>query len=333
MMDNGSKKSMEPVIGLRLARTESVPLQSFQPEDSCEMISTLQRQDVAYTCQDYLHLSKGKHLDDENDDCDHDVIDESCRERMIEWCYRLCDCNVFPCDREMVGIAASYLDRFMVTKQNQCSRSTFRLAAVTSFYLATKILSCMQMGIDCLVDLGRGSFDCNDILQMELQLLDKLEWRMHPPTVQSYIRQFWTLISKQIFDCCHMESTYYRAMFFAELSVYEYDFVTKDRFTIALACMLNALETQEYNSRLADDAAIEMESIQEFVKLCTSVDQQVIDQMQAQLWFLYSCSAQTSEETEIKPMLYLKKHSCKTRCNEATLTSRHSPVSVQHVDA
>jgi Cyclin, N-terminal domain len=307
----------KPLISIRINRPQSTPLPTYSLDESCEAISILRRQDLVYKCQDYFALYSERDSD----------IDPRCREKMCEWCYRVCDCGIFPCDREMVAVAFSFIDRFMLRKS--CNRATFKLAAVTSFYLATKILSHMQMRIECLVELGRGSFDGNDIQNMEHQLLEKLEWRLNPPTTQAFVRQLWT-IAPATLDPVQRESIYHRAIFFAELSVYDYGFVTKDRHMVAVACVLNAMETEQ-DSMTCD--LRENETLRELSsKFVLEVDRQVLERAQAQLWYLYSCSAQLQEEENVLPLAYFQKHTLNVRSRLAVTCHRHSPVSVRFKD-
>jgi Cyclin, N-terminal domain len=339
---NNKQKSF---FGIRLSRKATIPLSIITSyNETCELITVLQRQDLSYQCQDYLNSSGTTDTDSRTDATtavlEHD-IDIDCREKMIEWCYRVCDCGIFPCDREMVAIATSYLDRYMMklhqsSSSSGCDRPTFKLAAVTSFYLATKIMSCMQIRIESLVDLGRGSFNGDDILQMEHQMLHLLEWRMNPPTTQCFIRQMWTLLPMSIRK---VDSIYYRSIYFAELAVYEYEFVSNDRCVIAVACILNAIISQQFDIKLLETTN-EMNVLYDFVTFSKNILERkaVLRSIQCRLWYLYSCSAQVSEDIEqldisvVLPKYSPPPHRSRNGCDDTTLSlsSRHSPVSVQH---
>lgn len=304
-----------PLISIRIKRSES-SAHPLHNDEFSEAISILRQQDVPYRCQDYFSLlAQTGEID----------VDPACREKMCEWCYRVCDCGIFPCDREMVAVAISYLDRYMLRRQS-CDRSTFKLAAVTSFYVATKIMSCMQIRIESLVELGRGSFDGRDIQEMECQLLEILDWRLNPPTCQEFIRQLFSLLPS-ILDQRKRESMYDRACFFAELSVYDYGFVSKERYMVAVACLLNALETlqdsfscdQQQSIAIKENASV----------LAIGLDRQVLERAQAQLWYLYSCSAQLQEEAEIVPLDYFQKHTRNIHTRISASCHRQSPVSVR----
>ena len=70
---------------------------------------------------------------DEDESEESTEVDAVCREKMCEWSYRVCD--HFHVPRDMVAISFSYLDRFL--DRCQCDRTTFKLAAMTTLYMAT----------------------------------------------------------------------------------------------------------------------------------------------------------------------------------------------------
>jgi hypothetical protein len=56
-------------------------------------------------------------------------VDESCREKMCEWSYRICD--HFNTSREIVAIAFNYLDRF--NDVTRCDRTAFKIGQYDVF--------------------------------------------------------------------------------------------------------------------------------------------------------------------------------------------------------
>jgi hypothetical protein len=177
------------------------------------------------------------------------VVDESCRSKICEWCYRIVD--FFNINREAVYYAMSYLDRFLLMQhqvQNYIDRRTYKLAATTCLLLSLKIHHPKKVELNKVVkDLSRGQFDHEDVARMELTLLPSLSWRLHPSTAASYVKILMELnpfssSSSGIreFDA---DGTRTLAMFFVELSVYDYHFVTQRQSTVALAAIMNAMET------------------------------------------------------------------------------------------
>ena len=75
-----------------------------------------------YSCSDYIGRRAAKEIGPCHDPMhmpefpvDHGKVDTVCREKMCEWSYRVCD--HFQCDREIVAVSFSYLDRFDFTTQ------------------------------------------------------------------------------------------------------------------------------------------------------------------------------------------------------------------------
>jgi len=171
----------------------------------------------------------------------HRNVDEFCREQIAEWGYRVID--FFHVSREVVYIAISYLDRLMT----KCilDRATYKLAATTCLILAIKVHHSKRIFLtDIIKDLSRGEFDCDDIVRMEKQILEGLQWSLHPPTPQNYIARLLIMttdISKRIYGF-NLTSVCDYALFFSELSVLDYYFVTQRQSVVAVACIINAME-------------------------------------------------------------------------------------------
>lgn len=170
------------------------------------------------------------------------IVDSACRLKICEWCYRIVD--FFNLDRETVFYTMSYLERFML--RQHMDRRTYKLAATTALLLAIKVHHPKKVSLNKSVkDLSRGSFDQKDIMKMELIMLPSLSWRLYPPTPANYIFKLMQLnpfcsSGIQEFDT---ESIQTLAIFFVELSVHDYFFSTQRQSTVALAAILNAMET------------------------------------------------------------------------------------------
>jgi hypothetical protein len=132
--------------------------------------------------------------DDENYNTETGIepVDSSWRGLMTEWEYKIID--HFGLSREIVAISFSYLDRF--TAKCKCDRKAYKLAAMTSIFIATKIYNSRQLAIGTLATLSRGEFEISHIAQMELIILKTLEWKVNPPTVQSFIHIWDGLLPK-----------------------------------------------------------------------------------------------------------------------------------------
>eukprot|EP00542_Grammatophora_oceanica_P021335 CAMPEP_0194038392 /NCGR_PEP_ID=MMETSP0009_2-20130614/10632_1 /TAXON_ID=210454 /ORGANISM="Grammatophora oceanica, Strain CCMP 410" /LENGTH=271 /DNA_ID=CAMNT_0038680875 /DNA_START=9 /DNA_END=824 /DNA_ORIENTATION=+ len=120
------------------------------------------------------------------------LVDEDCRQQMIEWFCKIVDYCQF--ERETVEIAVNYLDRYLsnkrVSSEESITRDRFHLVAMTSLYLAAKIHEPIAMEAPIVASLSGGQVTVEQLLDCEQELLGGLNWRMHPPTSMSFARHF-----------------------------------------------------------------------------------------------------------------------------------------------
>lgn len=80
--------------------------------------------------------------------------DEESRIKMSAWCYQVVDFCKFR--RETVGIAMSYLDRYLTSLDDRSAvtdRKFYQLVTMTSLYIAIKIHEPLEMETSLLADL------------------------------------------------------------------------------------------------------------------------------------------------------------------------------------
>jgi Cyclin, N-terminal domain len=299
---------------------------------------------ILYQDADDTEYSESRTGDDYDDLYDADIdrtesddvavpfdVDASCREKMCEWSYKICD--HFHTSREIVTIAFNYLDRF--NDITRCDRTAFKLASMTCLYIATKINHNKQISVATLSDLSRNEFTAQHIMQMERVILSTLDYKMNPPTIQVFLQQYQLVFPIQSIvklleyrndlqgndelsiATSMMNDIFDRATYYSELVVYDYSFITKQRHLIAISCVFNAIhdvilsggnmEDQSYHhSTGTTDSEYyfrqhQCEEIQS-VLLSTlqnnlgtmkdSPDMDHIYEIQERLLYLYSCSAE-----------------------------------------
>lgn len=301
----------------------------IDPDDAIDFLHVMISKEEVYKCRDYLGRGAKVQRDiffELGIECAplgiEDTIDATCREKMCEWSYRVCD--FFQTNREIVALSFSFLDRFI--DRCTCDRTVFKLASMTTLFMATKIFNAKQISINCLVELSRGEFDMSHLAEMERIILDALDWRVNPPTVQSFIG--YLLAFLPLYGARLARSVRQRAIFFAELCCYDYHFVTQDRCLIAVSCILNAL-LEEMDD---DGVDVSLDVRQDFLetlrsKLLLEFEGEEIETSQGRLLYLYTCSAQVKED-KILPLV-LQERLVKQNSQKNLLGgSKYSPVSV-----
>jgi transcription initiation factor TFIIIB Brf1 subunit/transcription initiation factor TFIIB len=211
---------------------------------------------------------------------------------MCEWSLRVSD--HFQVPRQTVAVSFNLLDRFV--EKCQCDRSAFKLAAMTTLYMASKICgSAHKITIQSLAELSRGEFDRSHIQEMETIILQTLGWRLNPPTAQCFIDNFYYYLPVK--QGLVSAAIYQRATFFVELALYDYAFVSKKRALLALAAMVNAMEG-------LNESAVSSQQQDSFAQvICMAFGlkftHEEIEAVRNRLWYVYSMSAQYKDDDAI----------------------------------
>jgi Cyclin, N-terminal domain/Cyclin, C-terminal domain len=214
-----------------------------------EVIATLEamrRQEVKiYRCKKDIYLSNSQLSNFLP--LDNVPVDESCRSRMIEWCYQVVDFCKF--SRETVAIAVNYLDRYtQCSSETRNDRSLFQLASMTCLYTAIKVHEPQAMEPEALSKLSRGVFSKQEVIDMESKILTALQWQMNPPTAHSFVQLFLEVMPESIIAHAERDAVVELSKFQTELAISDPLFLATNPSTIALAAFSNSLKFTSLSS-------------------------------------------------------------------------------------
>jgi len=205
--------------------------------DTCSLdtIAAMRRQeDTSYQTGDFLSLAA--------DACKFLDVDADCRTMMAEWCYQVVDFCKF--QRESVEIAMNFLDRYLLVDTFALNdRATYQLAAMTSLYMAVKIHEAEAMDPATVSTLSRGTYSANDIEDMELEILNALQWRVNPPTSASFAREMLSLLPDDSLTPTQRNTVEQITTLQLELAVADYDMIAVKPSTTAFCSITNAIES------------------------------------------------------------------------------------------
>ena len=152
-------------------------------------------------------------------------------------------------DREVVGIALNYFDRYLSKRSPDggFAREKYQLIAMSSLFLAIKLHSVCEDGTasrtKALSRLCFGHFEGEEILAMEQDILVALEWFVNPPTFHQIALAFSQVHPLRYVSAQNNSYVYEAARFQCELAVFLPDLLLKYRPSeIVFAAMLNAME-------------------------------------------------------------------------------------------
>lgn len=178
-------------------------------------------------------------------------INKHWREKICEWAYQVVD--HFDLNREVVSTAMSHLDRFLGVYHGTVDKNLFQLLAMTCLYLSIKLneykhllIPGSKSSMDTILQLSRGFFTLKEMEKMEYEVLQRLQWHVHPPTAQLFVKHFLFFLSVEEHELHDL------AQFMIELSVMDYFFVSYKPSEIAMAALLNSMERlgQKNTSRM-----------------------------------------------------------------------------------
>ena len=121
------------------------------------------------------------------------------RTKIFEWYYKIVD--HFEYDREVVALAIDFLDRYQILSKEHMNGEKYQLSAMTSLYIVIK-MNCQKssreagnqnskarltFSLQQYVSLSRDLFTSEDVEQMELEILDSLNWKVNPVIPTDYL--------------------------------------------------------------------------------------------------------------------------------------------------
>lgn len=218
----------------------------------------LQQENTIYRKADYIDDQQKKNA----------IVNTAkiCRKQIVSWCLDVSDvCNT---NREIVDVAMSYFDRFMMTPvsaavvlttpttktdtrgvmEKSAAEETVQIIAITCLYTAFKIHAPAALSPRMVVKLARkGAFCCcsgAQIVTMESCILEALQWRVNPPTANDFVRNLLRLIPQHFLgEASARQGAYEIATFQIEQAIGHYDLaVTVKTSTIAFCSLMNAME-------------------------------------------------------------------------------------------
>ncbi|KAK1741652.1 cyclin family protein [Skeletonema marinoi] len=203
----------------------------------------LEQEANAYKTANYL--TTPSQTNDKGNTFDTDTKMVVCRSKLFAWMYDLVDTHSL--DRELVAVAASYMDRYL-SKQTSINRGyIYQLVGMTSLYLAIKIYRDQGKcaGAASFAGLSRGLFTDHDIVKMENSMLNTLDWRMFPPTAVTFGTMLLAMIPRGACSPFSRHSMFERIRFLLELSIAVPFFLGKKPSNIAIGAFIEIMESEE----------------------------------------------------------------------------------------
>jgi hypothetical protein len=165
-------------------------------------------------------------------------FDPEARKKMCQWAIQVTDFCRFA--RESVEIAFNYMDRYCVAYPSVLhDRSAYQLTCMTCLYIAAKIHEPEAMDPALVSNLSRGTYSVEQIETCERDILQKLQWRMNPPTALSFVHKLLELMPEEVMTIEAKVKVYKVCEVQTQAALESYERIAASK--VAFCSILNAL--------------------------------------------------------------------------------------------
>ncbi|KAK1741966.1 cyclin family protein [Skeletonema marinoi] len=154
-----------------------------------------QEENPHYKCRDYLRNGSSS-------SSSRSRVSAEARAKVARWLADIVD--YFSLQRQTVAMAMSYVDIFLslrnVRAASEARRSVtkFQLLALVCLSIATKSLEVAHLDVETLVTASQGCYCADDIREMEIVVLNALQWRLCAPTSLPIAHRAIALLTKVV---------------------------------------------------------------------------------------------------------------------------------------
>lgn len=144
----------------------------------------------------------------------HPTVTNKMRSVLYDWLIEVCD--VYHLHRETYHLSIAYIDQYL-SRTSQFGKQKFQLLGITSLFVASKIEEIYPPRLCDFTYVTDNACSEQEILEMELDLMNILEWHLDPVTSIS-----WLLVYLQVqfeFEQISKKKNPLKKEFFSELNL------------------------------------------------------------------------------------------------------------------
>jgi len=164
-------------------------------QDNIDVMKACLQQETDYQSEDYLSFLSEVEDEESATTTKSSSIDEVCRQKMVEWCFKVVD--YFDLPRRNVFVAMSCVDRFLSTelgKEFLLDKKAYQLLCITCLHTTVKVHEPVEIALSSLITLCKGLYTEMQLKNMEQIVLSTIDWKMNPPVSRDYVTCFTMLL-------------------------------------------------------------------------------------------------------------------------------------------
>lgn len=303
---------------LTTTKADAASLYSLSIDEIDDRLTIMQHQEsTSYSPTDYLTLF------DYDDDFKHQH--RKSRSAMCTWSQQLTD--ITKLSRLAVSRSMDYLDRFIASGHERAQRALFdkreyQLASMTSLYIAIKLHEPLAIDSSLLAEISAGCYTAKEIVDMESDILQALEWRVNGPTAQEFVCHLLAMLNPEgyYYNLDTLGSFLDAATFQCELAATDYDLSMCNPSVVAVGSILKSL------AAIDDEYLLSSEARRAFmIKICDMVPSLDMDQVQfvrARLQQLFCLNLNVADLSPQDDCTTTDSNSCCGDSNSTAVSSR-----------
>ncbi|VDD95319.1 unnamed protein product [Enterobius vermicularis] len=178
------------------------------------------------------------------------------RAKIVDWLVEMHNC--LDMSEDSLYTAIKLTDLYLDRTADQIENQNMELVGICALFIAGKLLEQRAPPVDDFVSICGTGFTCNQILKMERQVLEAVNYRLTYPLACQFLQE----ISKAVL----LDSTTLTlARYYLETSLLFYEFVGVRGSLMASACLLLALRSRghyDWNIELVKITGYELENVE-----------------------------------------------------------------------
>ncbi|KAJ0054929.1 hypothetical protein NL108_007114, partial [Boleophthalmus pectinirostris] len=122
----------------------------------------------------------------------HPRVNPNTRSILIDWLMEVSE--AYTLHRQTFYLAQDYFDRFMLTQKN-IEKNLVQLIGVTCLFIAAKMEEACPPKLSQMAYVTAETYYEDEILEMEMLILNALEWNLSPETAVSWLQLYFQMVS------------------------------------------------------------------------------------------------------------------------------------------
>ena len=108
---------------------------------------------------------------------------------MVDWMVEVL--NNFKCDDQTFFLAVSLIDRFFKNSNSNKQPKDLHLIGLTCMFIASKFEDIYPLKMNLVNEkIAFNKFEIKEIIQQELEILNKIEYKINIPTVLDFLKLY-----------------------------------------------------------------------------------------------------------------------------------------------